>query len=389
MAAAWLSVTVEARSRPDRLRACGTFPWTAATTAVGVPGGCWSTGSRAPTSASPAAPANASRGSARRRSPARRPGTSRAQARVVPASATRKLSSGAPPTAAHGAAGVPAWLIASLPHGNAYGHRLRSASAHTHQPATASGQARRSSSNRWPTASSAKITASATASANHAYHATLSSQDSSGTKKASPNTSPASSEARRPRRHSATASSAGPAGASGQIPIGGKAAVRASPPVSATASAQGRLRRAAAAGPRGPGTGGLTVVDRRPVAAGLRVGGPRRGGRAGHWSPARARAGRGSRAGAPGRRARSRPHRPRRRSPSPFLPPVGRPCLWAHTAACEGNRATGSRRPRPDWPGTGAAGGRIAGGGNAAARSLADLQETGPVSDALVPVIGA
>ena len=183
---------------------------------------------------------------------------------MVPASATRKLSSGAPPTAAHGAAGVPAWLIASLPHGNAYGHRLRSASAQTHQPATASGQARRSSSSRWPTASTAKITASATASASHAYHATLSSQDSSGTKKASPNTSPASSEARRPRRHSATASSAGPAGASGQIPIGGKAAVRASPPVSATASAQGRLRRAAAAGPRGPVPGGLEWWIGRP-----------------------------------------------------------------------------------------------------------------------------
>ena len=210
---------------------------------------------------------------------------------MVPASATRKLSSGAPPTAAHGAAGVPAWLIASLPHGNAYGHRLRSASAQTHQPATASGQARRSSSSRWPTASTAKITASATASASHAYQATLTSQDSSGTKKASPNTSPASSEARRPRRHSATASSAGPAGASGQIPIGGKAAVRASPPVSATASAQGRLRRAAASGPRGPVPGGLGTVD-RPAG----VGGPGSGagGVAAPGSPAAGAGGPGS-----------------------------------------------------------------------------------------------
>ncbi len=44
-------------------------------------------------------------------------------------------------------------------------------------------------------------------------------------------------------------------------------------------------------------------------------------------SPARAQAGRGSRAGAPGRGARRwRPHRPRHRSPSPLLPPVRRPC---------------------------------------------------------------
>ena len=260
---------------------------------------------------------------------------------MVPASATRKLSSGAPPTAAHGAAGVPAWLIASLPHGKGYGHRLRSASAQTHEPATASGQARRSSSNRWPTASTAKITASATASANHAYHATLSSQDGSGTKKASPNTSPASSEARRPRRHSATASSAGPAGASGQIPIGGKAAVRASPPVSATASAQGRLRRAAA-GPAagaadsgswlapvtGPGPGGATVPG---------------------WCS--------------GRWARSRPHRPRRRSPSPFLPAwrpdlPGRVPLLARVTGLPPPASGLARNPRRRR--------RIARGGNAA-----------------------
>src|SRR5262249_59812066 len=154
-----------------------------------------------------------------------------------------------------GGGGAPAGLLASLPRGSASAHGLRSAWAQPHQPATASGQAGRSSSSRWPTASTAKITASATASASQAYHATLSSQDSSGTKKASPNTSPASSEARRPRRHSATASRAGPAGASGQIPIGGEAGGQGRPAGRPAAGAPGDGRRAGGSGPPRPRAG--------------------------------------------------------------------------------------------------------------------------------------
>ena len=87
-------------------------------------------------------------------------------------------------------------------------------------------------------ASTAKMTVSASASASHAYQATLRVQDSSGKKKAAPNTSPVSSEARSDRPDSATASSAGPATASGQIPAGGNAAARARPPARAVKSAQ-------------------------------------------------------------------------------------------------------------------------------------------------------
>ena len=332
---------------------------------------------------SPAAPAGASR-AAPAAQPGPPPGDEQGPGQGGVGQRHPKLSSGAPPTAAHGAAGVPAWLIASLPHGNAYGHRLRSAPAHTHQPATASGQARRSSSNRWPTASSAKITASATASASHAYHATLSSQDSSGTKKASPNTRPASSEARRPRRHSATASSAGPAGASGQIPIGGKAAVRASPPVSATASAQGRPRRAAAAG-RVARAGRAGWWTGTAVSAGLRGGrvpssrGP--GPRPLAGSCYRLGTGRGEGAGlvlragwhARALTARAAGHRHR----SSRL--AAGPCLWAHTAACEGNRATGLPPPPSRLARNSRRRRRIARRGNAAGRPLADLRRPGPL----------
>src|SRR5215470_5687709 len=213
----------------------------AATVAVGVPAGTGSTGRSPPARASPAAPANPSAATARRR--VGPPGTSRSQASVLPTRASRKLSRGAPPMAAHGAVGAPAWLMASLPHGNAYGHRARSASAATHQPATASGQARSRSSICWPMVSSAKITASAAASAAQAYQATLISQDSSGTNRASPNTSPITKLARRLRRQSATTSSAGPSGASGHRPSGGKAAVSTSPPARAMSSAQGSARR--------------------------------------------------------------------------------------------------------------------------------------------------
>ncbi len=163
--------------------------------------------------------------------------------------------------------------MASLPHGNAYGHRSRSASAATHQPATATGQARSRSSTCWPMVSSAKITASATASAAQAYQARLISQDSRGTNRASPNSSPITKLARRLRRQSATTSSAGPSGASGHAPTGGKAAVSTSPPASAMSSAQGSARPE----PAGLGTGaavGVRVAPASPgVAGGARVAG--------------------------------------------------------------------------------------------------------------------
>ena len=136
------------------------------------------------------------------------PRPSISQARQAPASASRNVSSGAPPIAAQRAVGASAWLIASLPQGNAYGHRSRTASAATHQPATATGHARSRSSRHWPTASTAKLTVWAAARAAHTYQATLTSQEVSGTKKAAPNTSPATRLARRLLRHNATASRA-------------------------------------------------------------------------------------------------------------------------------------------------------------------------------------
>src|SRR6266566_10006683 len=223
----------------------------AATAAAGPPGMPWSTGSIRPARASPAAPAKASAGRARWRSAGARSwrrgptgcsvhgaGPSSSQARQAPARASRNVSSGAPPIATQRAVGALAWLIASLPQGKAYGQRSRIASAATHQPATATGQARSCSSRRWPTASTAKLTISAAARAAQTYQATLTSQEISGTKNAAPNTSPTARLARRLLRHSATVSSAGPPIASGQAPAGGKAAARARPPASATGSAQ-------------------------------------------------------------------------------------------------------------------------------------------------------
>ena len=107
---------------------------------------------------------------------------------MAPVSASRNVSSGGPPTVTHRTVGAWAWLMASRPHGNAYGHRARTASAATHQAATATGHTGSRSISRWPIASSAKMTASAPASAAQAYQARLISQDSSGTKNASPNT---------------------------------------------------------------------------------------------------------------------------------------------------------------------------------------------------------
>ncbi len=69
---------------------------------------------------------------------------------MAPVSATRKLSSGTPPTATQRTSGAADWLMASRPQGKAYGHRSRSASTLTHQPATAAGQKGSSSSSRWP-----------------------------------------------------------------------------------------------------------------------------------------------------------------------------------------------------------------------------------------------
>src|SRR5262249_23033996 len=212
--------------------------WTAAIVADGVPAGTGSTGSRPPTRASPAAPARASAGTRRRRSRPAVPGASSSQARVLPRSASREESSGAPPMAGQGAGGAAARRRPGRPHGNAYGHGFRSASAAPHQPATATGQARSDSSIRWPTASRAKMTASAMASAAQAYQARLISQDSSGTNSASPNSSPAAKPTRRPLPCSATPSNAGPSGASGHAPIGGNAAVRIRPPATAASTPQ-------------------------------------------------------------------------------------------------------------------------------------------------------
>ena len=160
----------------------------------------------------------------------------------MPASATRKVSRAGPPIATHRAVGAPAWLMASLPQGNAQGQRSRTASAATHQPATASGHARSRSSSRWPTASTAKTIASAIASAAQTYQATLTSQESSGTKNARPKARPTSAAPRNVLRQSATASRAGPAAASGHAPTGGNAAARARPPAMATGTAS-RVRR--------------------------------------------------------------------------------------------------------------------------------------------------
>ena len=171
---------------------------------------------------------------------------------MVPARATRKVSSGGPPTDTHRTVGAWAWLMASRPQGKAYGHRSRKPSTATHQHATATGQPGSRSISRWPMANTAKITASETARAAHAYQATLTSQEISGTKNARPKQSPMPKEPRRLRCHSATTSSAGPTAASGQIPVGGNAAASARPPATAT-SAAGSVRSPLPAPGRVPG----------------------------------------------------------------------------------------------------------------------------------------
>src|SRR5690242_1775070 len=156
----------------------------------------------------------------------------------------RKLSRGAPPIATQRTSGAADWLIASRPQGNAYGHRSLIPSTRTHQPATATGQYGRFSSSRCPTASTARMTASAPASAAHAYQASLTSQDSNGTNAARPNASPQPNDARRLRPASATTSSPGPATTSGHAPTGGNDAYSASPPATEMTSAQ-RVRKPA------------------------------------------------------------------------------------------------------------------------------------------------
>src|SRR3984957_5672278 len=126
------------------------------------------------------------------------------------------------------------------------------ASAATHQPPTASGQPGSRSSSRCPTASTPKITASAMASAAHAYQATLTSQDSSGTKNAIPKTSPMTNHARSPCRYRAITSTAGPTAASGQRPAGGNATASATPPAAAASRAHGSR---SPAGPPGGAAG--------------------------------------------------------------------------------------------------------------------------------------
>ena len=183
VAAAWFCGH---RGGPQQVRqvpACGTSPWMAATVAVGVPAAAVdrehrAAASRRPPSESPPARSRPGRQPVSRpaatvaprhaRRPGRRLAARRRQhqpgQRHAPASATRKVSSGAPPIATQRprSARWPGSWPAGPTGSRRTATRSRTASAATHQPATASGQARSRSSSRWPTASTAKITASAT-----------------------------------------------------------------------------------------------------------------------------------------------------------------------------------------------------------------------------------
>ena len=250
-----------ARSRFGRLRACGTSPWIAATTAVGSPAAPPSPGSSAPAARSAAIAASASAGQRARdggvaaddRPPPRPPaGPSSSHARQAAVSAMRKVRNGGPPIATQRAVGADAWLMTSRPHGKpSQGHRSRSASAATHQPATASGQARSRSSSHCPSVSTAKMAVSAMARAAQTYHATLTSQDRSGKKKATPKTTPTASAVLARCRRKAMTSRAGPTTASGQMPAGGKAAASARPPASAVSIARAAVMGGAAGGRAG------------------------------------------------------------------------------------------------------------------------------------------
>ena len=107
------------------------------------------------------------------------------------------------------------------------------------------------------------MTASAPASTAHAYQASLTSQESSGTNRARPNASPQPNDARRLRPVSATTSSPGPATASGHASTGGNDANSASPPATEMSSAHRVLNRESRRGrraPRGRGRAEITCV---------------------------------------------------------------------------------------------------------------------------------
>src|SRR5437667_37562 len=82
------------------------------------------------------------------------------------------------------------------------------------------------------------MTATDPANAAHAYHASLTSQDSRGTNCARPNASAQPNDPRRLRPVSASTSSAGPSTASGQASAGGKEAYSARPPATEMSRAQ-------------------------------------------------------------------------------------------------------------------------------------------------------
>lgn len=105
------------------------------------------------------------------------------------------------------------------------------------------------------------MTASATASANQAYQATLSSQVSRTKKNDSPKTSPQQNDARKPRPASASTSRAGPATASGHTLNGGNASARATPPASETSSAQRVRSPVDAESARVPGSAAAAWAD--------------------------------------------------------------------------------------------------------------------------------
>src|SRR5580700_8450139 len=103
------------------------------------------------------------------------------QARQAAARATRNVRNAGPPTATQRIVGAVAWLMTSRHHGKPpQGPRSRTASATTHQPATATGQALSRSRNDWPIVSTEKITASPVARATQTYQARFTSQDSRG-----------------------------------------------------------------------------------------------------------------------------------------------------------------------------------------------------------------
>ena len=166
---AWRAV--QASARPGRRRR---RPATATARTSGRPrrprprlaGPRWSGGAAGPALADGRAPA--------------RPGS-------VPASATRKVSSGGPPIATHRAVGASAWLMASrapretAPRATGRGPPRRRPTSRRRPAATP----RSRSSSRWPSGQHARTSPPRrSASAAQAYQATLTSQESSGTKNA-------------------------------------------------------------------------------------------------------------------------------------------------------------------------------------------------------------